>query len=165
MPAQHGQRIAAIVERIDVVGLQRQRAIVARQGRGAAAQTFQRIAAIVMGDGIVAALRQYFVEIFQRLFMALERVEDDAVIRQHVRRARLRFQRGRNQTERFRRVALLVAEHATQMQGVEMLRVGGQRRAVERVRLDEAPLAVQGQRLLDATRRIRARSGVLGHSF
>jgi hypothetical protein len=62
-------------------------------------------------------------------------------------------------------LALLVAEHAAQMQGVDMLRLGGKSGAIKRVRLDEAPLLVQGQRLLDATRRIRARGGVLGHIF
>src|SRR4029077_19933658 len=59
----------------------------------------------------------------------------------------------------------LVAEHAAQMQRVDMLRVGGKRGAVERVSLDEAPLLVQRQRLLDAARRIRARGGGLGHGF
>ena len=96
-----------------------------------------------MGDGVVAAQRQHFVEIFQRLLMALERVEDHAVIRQHVRRARLRFQRGSDQPQGFRRAALLVAEHAAQVQCVEMLRVGGKHGAVERVGLDEASLLVQ----------------------
>ena len=108
-----------------------------------------------MGDGVAAAQRQHLVEIFQRLFVALERVKNDAVIRQHVRRARLRLQRGGDQAERFRRLALLVAKHAAQMQRIEML--GSAARAARRAaRLDEAPLAVQGQRLLDATRRIQA---------
>src|ERR1700689_3783111 len=51
------------------------------------------------------------------------------------------------------------------MQRVEMLRVGGKDGAVERVRLDEAPLLVQWQRLLDASGCIRARGGRLGHVF
>ena len=93
-----------------------------------------------MGHGVVAAHRQHLVEIFQRLVVALERVEDHAVVRQHVRRARLRLQRGGDQPQGFRRAALLVVEHAAQMQCVEMLRVGGKHGTVERVGLVEAPL-------------------------
>jgi hypothetical protein len=140
----------------------RKRAVVACQGLRVAAEMFERIAAIVMKSGGVAgAHRQCFVEAFQRLLVALQRVENDAVIGQHIRRSRPDFQRRGDQPQSFGRAALLVLEHAAEMERVEILGIGAQDAVVDLLRLAQPPLPMQGKCLLNETRRGGARRGCM----
>jgi len=131
----------------------RECALVACQGLRAPAEVLERIAAIVMKRGSVTGPhRQRFVEAFERLLMALERVENDAAIGQHIRRIRPDFQRCRDQAQRFGRAALLVLEDAAKMQCIEIDGIAAKNGVIDLPRLVQPPLPMQGKRLLNGTR-------------
>ena len=81
--------------------------------------------------------------------MAFQCAEDDAVIGEDIGRSRLFPQRRGNQAQRFRGAALLVAEHAGEMQRIKMLGIFGEDDVVEPLSLAEPALLMQRQRLLD----------------
>ena len=61
--------------------------------------------------------------------MALERIQNDAVIGKGFDRARFGFERRRDQAQAFHRLPLLMAKHAAQMQRVEIAGIAGREAA------------------------------------
>jgi hypothetical protein len=85
--------------------------------------------------------------------VALQRVENDTVIGQHIRRSRPDFQRGRDQPQGLGRAALLMLEHASKMERIEIDGIGADDGFADLPRLVQSPLLMQGKRLLNGRRR------------
>ncbi len=143
------------------IGCKRERAIITRQCFFVAAETFERVAAIVVYDGVAGALRQRPIETLQRFFMALKRVEDHAVTRERVCRSGPRLQRRGDEAQTINRSALLMFEKARQVQRVAVLRIGRQNGVVNPFRVVELPAPVQRQRLFERAAGLRTPRGPL----
>jgi hypothetical protein len=89
--------------------------------------------------------------------VALERVENDAVIGQHIRRSWSDFQGCRDQPQRFGRAALLMLEHTCEMQRIEIDGIGAKDGVIDLPRLIQPALPMQGKRLLNGRRSRSAR--------
>jgi hypothetical protein len=158
MARHRGKRRTPIVERVDMTGREHQRPIIACQSLGMALEMPERIAPIVMERrAIPGPHRQRLVEAGKRFLVALESVKNDAVVGQHIGRRRPHLQRGRNQPQGVGRAALLMLEHAAEMERIEIDRIGIENSVVDLPRLGQPPLPMQGERLLDG-RRSRSKS-------
>ena len=71
---------------------------------------------------MIGRQRQRPIEALQRLLVALEHVQHLRKVRQRVGRARLNLERGRDQPVCLAEFAVLVLQHAEQMQRVKIAR-------------------------------------------
>ena len=145
---------------------ERQRVVVACQRLGVAAKTGQAPAAIKVHGSACGVVRQDIVKCGERVLVALERIEDHSIIDQSIGRSGLRLQRGGDQAQALDRAALLMPQNATQMQGIEIVRIRREHGIVDLSGLVEPSLLMQRQRLLDGVGRAqRLRSRLIGHAW
>jgi hypothetical protein len=91
--------------------------------------------------------------------VAFERVEDDAIVGECIRRPGPRLERGGNEAQGVDRAALLVTKYPKQMQRIEVSRVCRERAVVKPFRLFEMSPLMQSKRLFDAMYRLRVLRG------
>src|SRR5580704_4763252 len=87
VPAERGKHIAAIAARIEVTWSQYQRPLIACERVGVAAEILERQAFVVVSGGVGGPRRQDLLEGGERLLVAFERVEDDAIVGECIRRS------------------------------------------------------------------------------
>ena len=122
---------------------QPQRLIAARQRLVRPVQLLESQRAVDEGVDMVGLGGDRFVAIGERLLEAPQRIERRAAVGEPDRLVRPLRQRGTDQRHRFRVPPLLVREHADQMERVEIVRCGGEHRAIERLGLGKPPGLMQ----------------------
>jgi hypothetical protein len=82
-------------------------------------------------------------------FVPRQRMQDEAIVRQQIRRMPILFQGRRKVAQRLCRPAQLIIEEAEQVQSIEMLRVAIEDSFVSPLRLRQSAAAVDGMGLLE----------------
>lgn len=116
------ENVGNVEQRLDVTGLDGQRLAKARQRLLGVAKRHHGDATIEMGVGIVRPQRNEFVDPWHRVATASDADERGGQIRDQLRRVWPLLQRGLDQRNRGRRLALLQSKHA---QKVERVEIGG----------------------------------------
>ncbi len=144
--------------RLGVVWLDGDRLAIAVERLVVAAKRGQHRAAVVVRLGEFGFQLERAVEAFQRLLVAVERVEDEAVVEQHLRRRRAHAHGGGNEVERLGRLALGELDQRHHLQCVGVIGARGQDLRVERFGLIDLPALMELQRLGESLRDVE-RSG------
>ncbi len=99
VPAKRGKRVAAIAARVEVAWRQRERPLVACQCLRMTAEILEREASVIVSGGVPGPHRQHLLKGGKRFLVAFERVKNDAVVGERVRRSGSRLERGGNQAQ------------------------------------------------------------------
>ena len=134
---------------------------------GVAGEIEQDARADVLDAGVTPLVRERDVAMAQGLVEAPQRLQDVGVVRVRVGGLRLRRDRAREQARAFARMAPLRAQHAQEVQGIELLGRHLEHRAVDPLRIGVTSGVMPGDRLLDRLgdgHLSRGRSGAAAHS-
>ena len=107
--------------RLCVVRLEAQRLAVALQRLVVAPQRRQRGSTIIVGLGESGFQLDRLIETVERLLVALQRVEDQAMVEQNLWRRLARAHCRQNQLQCFRRLASRELDQCQHLQGIEMI--------------------------------------------
>src|SRR5258706_2056180 len=121
MPAHLMENIAAIVERLWIVGLDRDSSVVPPNRFRAAVQGLERVAPIAKCVCRIRLDRKRLVVTLYCLVIAAQPLQNVAKIRPRIGRARLALKSERNQVECGLCVSLLGAQNPQKMKRVEMI--------------------------------------------
>ena len=119
-----------------------------RQRVGRAPETQQHIGVLVEDIDVVGRQRARFVEAFERVRRALERMQRLPEIAPRLRRTRIGFDRGAEQPLGFAKTALLQLDAAQKIERVEIIRRGFEHARIDFFRVAQLALPVQRNRLL-----------------
>ena len=140
--------------RVDVIGLDGDRLAQAFKRGLVLSHRGEGGAAIVMGLGIFGFQLDGLVEAFDRFGVALERIEHEAVVQQHLRRL-AGLHRRAHQVQGFRSLALGEFDQAHHLQRVEMVGAGGENGGVELFGLRQMASLMELQRLSERLRYVQ----------
>ena len=122
------------------------------------AERGQHRTAVVVRLGEFGFQLERAVEAFQRLLVAIEGIEDEAVVEQHLRRGRTHAHGGGDEVERLGRLTFGKLDQRHHLQSVGVIGARGQHLRVERFGLIDLPALMELQRLGESLRHVeRAR--------
>ena len=145
--AERGEQGGPVETGLGVVRPDRDGPVEAHDRGSGAVEGAQRGAAVVvcLGDAVIE--RERAVVDIERLGIAAEVLQDDAEIAQRIHRLWIDRNRRRDQRAGVVVVALLVAQHAQEMQRVEMVRAFGEDLRIDRLRRFEIARLMELDRL------------------